>query len=445
MKLSAKFRNLRIQFKIKSFSSSNRQEIDWEEEAEMQTSPTQKDDLLLGSAVLGSRHSEKLVESRLCSEDNKENNGSVTGQSCKGSPKMVSPKDTRKNRIKCSEVLHTDNRHKKLGAIDNLSPTSLSSTASARGRKGNDSMKYSSIAHTTFARVPSAKTISDRMIFTPSSASSSEYKSLSPATQQIIKEVDSAYMSSPIPTSYLRSKEGKRTPNSSKQVLEAYAKNKRSSTNPKQLHEKEKEALERKASYQSSSDGRSRSLVTAASGVSALAVKREKQQRQARIQDVQSKGGVNGRQNLDKRTARLRYGDAFQADIAGFRATNSHLNNGSNHIDKVSNEIQDRHCNGICVFVRKRPLFDYEFDRGDYDVVSIDNTTHSDFDECIVHNCHMHPDMKQMLIKITRFPVTAAFDERCSDDSIYKHVAGPLVKNAAEGGISTILMYGQTG
>jgi kinesin family protein 2/24 len=162
------------------------------------------------------------------------------------------------------------------------------------------------------------------------------------------------------------------------------------------------------------------------------------------MQDAKSKG-VNGRQNLDKRTARLRYGSAFQADIACFREINSHLNNGSNHIDKVGNEIQDRNLNGICVFVRKRPLFDYEFDRGDYDVVSIDNTTHSDFDECIVHNCHMHSDMKRMLVKLSRFPVTAAFDERCSDDTIYNHVARPLVRNAAEGGISTILMYGQTG
>jgi hypothetical protein len=213
VKLSAKFRNLRIQFK-KSFSSSNRQEID--EEVDMQTSPTQTNGRSLGSAVLeSSRHLDKCVDSRVCSEDNKENNASVTDQSCKSSPKTVNKIDARKIHMKCSEVPNTNSRHKKLGAIDNLSPTSVSSAASVRGRKGSDYFKYSSIADNNFIRVPSAKTISDRMLFAPSSASSSEQKSLSPATQQIMKEVDDAYMSSPIPASYLRSKEAKRTPSSS--------------------------------------------------------------------------------------------------------------------------------------------------------------------------------------------------------------------------------------
>ena len=54
--------------------------------------------------------------------------------------------------------------------------------------------------------------------------------------------------------------------------------------------------------------------------------------------------------------------------------------------------------------------------------------------------------MKRMMIKHIRYPVTAAFDEHCSDDDTYKHVAKPLVLDAVmNGGVSTILMFGQTG
>jgi hypothetical protein len=171
--------------------------------------------------------------------------------------------------------------------------------------------------------------------------------------------------------------------------------------------------------YQSLSDGCSsaRSPVTIVSEVSsasskpvALAVKREKQQRNQRIRDANTKG-VDGRQNLDKRTARLRFGDTFASDILQHRAKCPHLNNASNHADKIGSVIQDRAMNGISVAIRKRPIFDYELDRGDFDVVSINNTTESLEDICIVHNCVMHPDMKQMLMKHTNFPAMAAFDE----------------------------------
>jgi kinesin family protein 2/24 len=120
------------------------------------------------------------------------------------------------------------------------------------------------------------------------------------------------------------------------------------------------------------------------------------------------------------------------------------LNNGSNYKDKSECEIQERGVNGVSAVVRKRPIFNYELDRGDFDIVSIDNTTEN-MDMCLIHNCVMHPDMKQMQMKLTCFPITAAFDEHCSDDDIYHHIAEPLVKIAASGGISTILMFGQTG
>lgn len=178
----------------------------------------------------------------------------------------------------------------------------------------------------------------------------------------------------------------------------------------------------------------------------ALAVQREEQQRNQRLKDAMSASNkVDGRRNLDKRTARLRFGDSFKADITQYRQRHSYLNNGSNHSDKVGSQIQDRGMNGVSIAVRKRPMFDYELDRGDYDIISIDNTNERSHDITIVHNCVMHADMKQMLMKPISYPVTAAFDEHARDDDIYRHIAEPLVLDAANQGIATILMYGQTG
>jgi hypothetical protein len=115
------------------------------------------------------------------------------------------------------------------------------------------------------------------------------------------------------------------------------------------------------------------------------------------------------------------------------------------HSDKAGSQIYDRSVNGVQIVIRKRPIFDFEQNRGDYDVVSIDNSS-STIDTCVIDNCVMHPDMKQKLIKPLCFPAHAAFDEHCSNDDIYKHITEPLVHNMVkEGIVATILLYGQTG
>ena len=191
---------------------------------------------------------------------------------------------------------------------------------------------------------------------------------------------------------------------------------------------------------------RSAGLTSVAKKPAALAILREEQQRNQRLKEATSASNkVEGRRNLDKRTARLRFGESFKADITQYRHRYPYLNNGSNHSDKLGSHIQDRAMNGVSIAVRKRPMFDYELNRGDYDIISIDNTNERSHDVAIVHNCVMHADMKQMLMKPMSYPVTAAFDERACDDDIYRHIAEPLVLDAANQGIATILMYGQTG
>ena len=186
--------------------------------------------------------------------------------------------------------------------------------------------------------------------------------------------------------------------------------------------------------------------VITTTGKQPLAVQREEEQRNQRVKDAMSSSNErDGRRNLDKRTARLRFANAFKADIMQHRQRQPYLNNGTNHSEKNGSQIQDRGMNGVSIAVRKRPMFDYELDRGDYDVVSIDNTNERSHDITTVHNCVMHADMKRMYMKPTSYPVTAAFDEHCCDDDVYRHIAEPLVMEAANDGVATILMYGQTG
>lgn len=174
----------------------------------------------------------------------------------------------------------------------------------------------------------------------------------------------------------------------------------------------------------------------------ALSVQREKQQRHKVNVEAESN---ETRTCLDKRTARLRYGKDFKADVLHYRQVHPHLNNGTNHSDKAGSQIHDRSLNGVSIVIRKRPIFDYEQNRGDYDVVSIDNSS-SAMDACIIDNCVMHPDMKTKLVKPLFFPAQAAFDEHCSNDDIYKNIAEPLVNlTVKEGIVATILLYGQTG
>ncbi|GMH91077.1 hypothetical protein TL16_g11953 [Triparma laevis f. inornata] len=171
---------------------------------------------------------------------------------------------------------------------------------------------------------------------------------------------------------------------------------------------------------------------------------------QAKMDLNQNGGGgeqKDTRRNLDKRTARLRHAPHFMAAVKHYRSLNPLFNSNHNHRDQLyfDNAMTNRSINGVSVFVRKRPLFNYEQKRMDYDVVSVVSDSNADFDSVIVHNCVMHPDMKKMLHKPTKYKCSAAFDQFASNDDIFNNVGRPMVEKCLSGSIGTILMYGQTG
>lgn len=66
--------------------------------------------------------------------------------------------------------------------------------------------------------------------------------------------------------------------------------------------------------------------------------------------------------NLDKRTARREYREAFSAAIKAYR---------ENYVNKKSPDGNEQWRDGnIMVFVRKRPLFKHEIDSSEFDVVT---------------------------------------------------------------------------
>ncbi|GMH86832.1 hypothetical protein TL16_g10669 [Triparma laevis f. inornata] len=165
------------------------------------------------------------------------------------------------------------------------------------------------------------------------------------------------------------------------------------------------------------------------------------------VQNGPQGGEKDTRRNLDKRTARLRHAPHFSAAVKYWRVKNEGYNCNYNHREQVYDDsaTTSRSINGVSVFVRKRPLFDYEKKRLDYDVVSVKSYSERDCDEVVVHNCGMHPDMKKMLHKPTRYKCSAAFDQFASNDDIFNNVGRPMVEKCLTGSIGTILMYGQTG
>lgn len=167
---------------------------------------------------------------------------------------------------------------------------------------------------------------------------------------------------------------------------------------------------------------------------------------------------VNGtRMNLDKRSARLRYSNDFSTEIANLHQEQQRpLSVDQKALQDNNNNNNIKNDQGVFVFVRKRPIFRDELQRGDFDVVATTTSSESDVktsssspfscaNNVVVYRTQMHADMKTKQVQPVVFGCTAAFDEKVSSVDVYLAAAMPLVRQAVEGGIATILMFGQTG
>lgn len=140
------------------------------------------------------------------------------------------------------------------------------------------------------------------------------------------------------------------------------------------------------------------------------------------------------RQMFDKRELRKRHKNLFDEQLIQWRQ--QHLAVSPTLVPGVEAAATSR----VRVYVRKRPLFDYERQADEFDVVSIRAGM-----EVVVHNCLTKADLKSLFISHMGFQFAHAFSERATDDEVYTRCAFHAVRHVSEGSVATIFMFGQTG
>lgn len=140
--------------------------------------------------------------------------------------------------------------------------------------------------------------------------------------------------------------------------------------------------------------------------------------------------GLYGK-NFDKNSMRLRNGSAFVGALARWRSRRPHL----------PSMPARRLLPGMCaVYIRKRPMFDKDLRRCDFDVLTV-----VDESEIVHHMCTFDKSMVTPVILHTAFPFDAVFDADASNEDIYQRVGKPLLENVLRGELSTLFVFGQTG
>lgn len=139
------------------------------------------------------------------------------------------------------------------------------------------------------------------------------------------------------------------------------------------------------------------------------------------------------RRMFDKRELRKKHKVVFDQQLTSWRAA---------HLDPVqaSPPLPEASTSRVRVCVRKRPLFRYEQDVDEFDVLSVRGST-----ELVVHNCLTKADLRSLFVSHMCFQFAHAFGEEATDDEVYSSCAAPAIQHVAAGGIATLFMFGQTG
>lgn len=142
-------------------------------------------------------------------------------------------------------------------------------------------------------------------------------------------------------------------------------------------------------------------------------------------------------QNVSKREARIENGDLFKQVIKANRQFiyEKHKNDKKQPVDPDQQ---------VTVFIRKRPIFKYEKEKKEYDVVTCNPNGKS----IIVHDCRLKADLKRdnAYVENKEFLYyDQVFNENASNDEVYYVAGKSLVEHICLGGKGTAFMYGQTG
>eukprot|EP00928_Gymnodinium_smaydae_P096964 TRINITY_DN8673_c0_g3_i1.p1 TRINITY_DN8673_c0_g3~~TRINITY_DN8673_c0_g3_i1.p1 ORF type:complete len:634 (-),score=162.74 TRINITY_DN8673_c0_g3_i1:52-1893(-) len=154
---------------------------------------------------------------------------------------------------------------------------------------------------------------------------------------------------------------------------------------------------------------------------------------------TQDQNDVRTRMNYDKRTLRRMHRDAFMGAVQDWRA---HHQVGSDHCgggrSAPSRPVATRSCQ---VFVRVRPLFESERQKGEFEVVS----AYEESSEIAVHNCLLQPDLVHKYVHHSGFYFSGAFGPAATNPAVHAACGAPLIRHALSGQLATLFMFGQTG
>lgn len=142
--------------------------------------------------------------------------------------------------------------------------------------------------------------------------------------------------------------------------------------------------------------------------------------------------------NLDKRTARRQYKQAFSEAVDRYRVYDEAQNYSEDQNSPKGNYATER---PVQCFIRKRPIFPRELKSNEFDVItcSVNKRT------CTIHDARMHADMCNRFMKHHEFTFDRVFDESTNNARVYSETASKLVDLTLSGSFTTCLMYGQTG
>eukprot|EP00929_Paragymnodinium_shiwhaense_P087441 TRINITY_DN47612_c0_g2_i1.p1 TRINITY_DN47612_c0_g2~~TRINITY_DN47612_c0_g2_i1.p1 ORF type:complete len:953 (+),score=189.75 TRINITY_DN47612_c0_g2_i1:199-2859(+) len=146
---------------------------------------------------------------------------------------------------------------------------------------------------------------------------------------------------------------------------------------------------------------------------------------------------------IDKNSLRLRNGTVFVEALHKWRAGNTR-----------SQVTARKLLPGMCaVYVRKRPMFERDTRRCDFDVISVVGGSSVSGDGCppfisqeiVHHSCIFDRSLVTPMITHTQFPFDGVFDVDATNEDIYHVVGRPLLENALAGNLATLFIFGQTG
>lgn len=150
------------------------------------------------------------------------------------------------------------------------------------------------------------------------------------------------------------------------------------------------------------------------------------------------KAEEGGRQMFDKNTLRMMHREVFKGAIGRYQQRMLEwLERGQSAA--LSARTPRRRAKSVQVFVRVRPIFDRDIEKGDFDVISVVPGM------LVLHSCHFEADLKSPFISHHSFQFDQTFGHTASNKRVYKHAAAEIVQAACDGGVGTIFMFGQTG